>query len=99
MTWQTTAWPTTRGFPAASRVTPVRTAERTCRFTTLLVVVIAGCAINPVTRRPEVALVSVAKEKQIGERTAKDVERSMGLLPPSALVTYVEAVGYRLAEA
>lgn len=60
--------------------------------------VASSCALNPVSGRPEVALVSVEREKQLGQRAAQEVEQSMGLVTDPALVGYVEAVGRRLAE-
>jgi predicted Zn-dependent protease len=58
----------------------------------------AGCAINPVSGRPEVVLISVEQEKQIGREEAQKVERSIGLFDDATLQAYVAAVGQRLAE-
>ncbi|HUI27366.1 MAG TPA: M48 family metalloprotease [Candidatus Kryptonia bacterium] len=63
-----------------------------------LCLVVDGCAINPVSGRPEFVLVSEAKEKQMGAESAKEVEQTMGLLSDPALIAYVESVGRRLAE-
>ncbi len=57
-----------------------------------------GCAMNPVSGRPEVALVSVEQEKKIGAEEAKKVEQEMGLLDDAALTDYLDAVGQRLAK-
>ena len=57
----------------------------------------AGCAINPVSGRPEVTLVSETKEREIGETEARRVAESMGLVDDPALIAYVRAVGERLA--
>jgi len=57
----------------------------------------AGCAINPVSGRPELVLVSTSREKQIGAEEAQKVERSVGLVDDAALSAYVTAVGQRLA--
>lgn len=65
----------------------------------LLVVLCAGvgCALNPVSGRPELAMVSQSTELEIGSRQAKAIEREMGLLAAPDLVAYVRAVGDRLA--
>lgn len=58
----------------------------------------AGCAVNPVSGRPEFTLVSTEKEKQIGEEEAKNVETQMGLLDDTRLTAYLDALGQRLAK-
>ena len=60
--------------------------------------VAAGCALNPVSGRPEVMLVSRAQERKLGEDEARRVAASMGLVDAPALTAYVSAVGHRLAE-
>jgi len=55
-----------------------------------------GCAVNPVSGRPEVSLVSEARERELGEEEARRVAESMGLLDDARLVAYVRAVGERL---
>jgi predicted Zn-dependent protease len=57
-----------------------------------------ACAINPVTRRPEVVLVSEATEKKLGAQEAQKVAQEMGLSEDPELVAYVNAIGARLAE-
>ena len=57
----------------------------------------AGCATNPVTGRPELVLVSAAREKELGREEAQRIEQEMGLLDDPAIVAYVQAVGRRLA--
>jgi predicted Zn-dependent protease len=63
----------------------------------LVAVLLSACAVNPVTRRPELAMVSQSTELAIGAEQAKVVEREMGLLGAPELVAYVRAVGERLA--
>jgi predicted Zn-dependent protease len=63
----------------------------------LVVAALAGCALNPVTRRPELAVVSQSTELEIGAEQAKAIEQTMGLVGDVALVAYVRAVGNRLA--
>lgn len=63
----------------------------------LVALLAAGCAINPVSGRPEVTLVSEAKERELGEAEAKRVAESMGIYDEPELQAYVRAVGERLA--
>lgn len=58
---------------------------------------LSGCAMNPVSGMPELALVSVEQEKKIGAEEAKKVQDHMGLLDDRALTAYLEALGQRLA--
>ena len=62
------------------------------------VLVNGGCAINPVSGMPEVMLVSVEQEKQIGAEEAKKVEQQMGVLDDDRLTPYLNQLGQRLAE-
>ncbi len=57
-----------------------------------------GCAMNPVSGMPELALVSVEQEKKIGAEEAKKVEQQMGLLDDAALTQYLNTLGQRLAD-
>ncbi len=57
----------------------------------------AGCAVNPVSGRSEVAVLSSDKERALGDEEAKKVEASLGLVADSALVAYVQAVGTQVA--
>ena len=61
-------------------------------------VIAAGCAVNPVSGRSEVAVISADKERELGEEEAKKVEASMGLVADPTLVAYVQAVGGRVAK-
>ena len=45
-----------------------------------LVTAITGCAINPVSGRREMAVISVEKERELGAEEARKVEASMGLV-------------------
>jgi predicted Zn-dependent protease len=57
-----------------------------------------GCAINPVSGMPEVMLVTVEQEKQIGAEEAKKVGQQMGVLDDDRLTPYLDQLGQRLAE-
>jgi predicted Zn-dependent protease len=75
----------------------VRTAWRIVVGLSLAGTLAVGCALNPVSGRPEIVLVSVRQEQQIGAEQAQQVERSIGLIDNAALTAYVAAIGQRLA--
>jgi predicted Zn-dependent protease len=56
-----------------------------------------ACAVNPVSGRPELVLVSAERERQLGDEEAKNVAATMGLVEDAALTAYVSDVGRRLA--
>jgi predicted Zn-dependent protease len=60
---------------------------------------LAGCAVNPVTGRRELSLVSEAQEIEMGREAAAEVRTGMGLAPDSGLQRYVRTIGLRLAAA
>lgn len=63
-------------------------------------VILVGCAVNPVTGRNELALmnVSVKQEIQLGGKAYEQALQKMGgVYPDSALNDYVNRVGQRLA--
>ena len=64
----------------------------------LLAAAAGACSINPVSKLPEVTLITVEQEKKIGEEESKKVEQEMGLLDDAALTSYVDAVGQRLVK-
>lgn len=57
-----------------------------------------ACSVNPVSKMPEVTLMTVEQEKQLGAEEAKKVEQEMGLLNDPALTDYLNALGQRLAK-
>lgn len=66
----------------------------------LLLVLLAGCAVNPVTGRNELALMSVTPEQevQLGEKSFSQALQTMGgIYPDTALNAYVDRVGQRVA--
>lgn len=58
---------------------------------------VAACARNPVTGQRQFVLMSEGQEIQMGQEAAAQVERSLGLVPDSALQQYVRGIGLRLA--
>lgn len=65
---------------------------------TLLAATLMACSINPVSKMPEVTLLTVEQEKKIGEEEDKKVAQEMGLLDDAGLTAYFEALGQRLAK-
>lgn len=64
----------------------------------LLALLSSGCAVNPVSGRPEAVLISIEKERELGAQEAEKIEKSMGLVDDPEIVAYVEAVGRRLTK-
>ena len=63
-----------------------------------LITLMSACSANPVSGMPELTLVTVAQEKQIGEEESKKVEKEMGLFEDPALTGYLDMLGQRLAK-
>ena len=64
----------------------------------LLAFLLSGCAVNPVSGKSEVALISAEEEQELGAQEAEKVKQSMGLIDDPEILAYVKAVGRRLAE-
>ena len=62
----------------------------------LAFLLVAGCAVNPVTGRRELSLVSEGQEIQIGRDADTDISRSLGLFPDSTWQRYVAQLGMRM---
>jgi len=58
----------------------------------------SGCAVNPVTGRPELSMMSPEREAELGAEAAQQVAASIGLVEDPELQAYVEALGQRLAQ-
>lgn len=56
-----------------------------------------GCALNPVTGRRELALVSESQEIAMGREGAASVAASIGLLPDTGVQGWVSGMGLALA--
>ena len=75
-----------------------RQPVRNLSLVILLAAAAGACSINPVSKLPEVTLITVEQEKKIGEEESKKVEQEMGLLGDAALTGYVDAIGQRLVK-
>lgn len=63
----------------------------------LLILLAAGCAVNPVTGERQLALISEAQEVELGQQTAQQIRQSMAMVDDPELQAYVERVGQQLA--
>jgi predicted Zn-dependent protease len=59
--------------------------------------ILGGCAVNPVSGRRELSLVSASRERELGREEAKKIEATMGFVDDPRLAAYVRQVGARLA--
>jgi len=59
--------------------------------------VVAACATNPVTGKPEISLVSEQQEIQMGQQGAQQVAQQVGLVKDQALQNYLQTVGSGIA--
>lgn len=60
-------------------------------------IVVAACAINPVTGRRELALMSEAQEIAMGRQGSAEVIAGFGLYPDDGVQAYVNGIGQTLA--
>ncbi len=56
-----------------------------------------GCAMNPVSGRPELVLISENQELELGAREAEKIEQEMGLVQNEEFTHYLNVLGKRLA--
>lgn len=59
---------------------------------------ITSCAVNPVTGRRELALMSEAQEIELGRKADADIRRTMGVYNDPDLQQYVQRIGLQLAK-
>jgi len=64
----------------------------------LLVSVMVGCAVNPVSGRPELTLISAKQEQELGDEEAKKIEAGMGFADDTGFTPFLDQLGQRLAE-
>ena len=65
----------------------------------LLGALAAGCATNPVTGKPQLAMMTVQQEIEMGRQAHQEVLQTMGAYEDPGLQRYVEELGQRLAQA
>jgi predicted Zn-dependent protease len=64
----------------------------------LLAFLPSGCAVNPVSGKSEIVLISTEEERKLGAQEAVKVEKTMGLVDDPKIMAYIKTVGRRLAE-
>jgi predicted Zn-dependent protease len=57
-----------------------------------------GCAVNPVSGRPELTLISAKQEQELGDEEAKKVEEGMGFADDTGFTPFLDQLGQRLAK-
>jgi len=62
----------------------------------LFFILSASCAVNPVTGRKEISLISEQGEISMGEKTDVEIKQQYGVYSDSELQSYVERVGMHL---
>ncbi len=65
--------------------------------TALAAIPLGACALNPVTKTPEVVFTTTADEVATGAAAAAEVEETIGLVHDDVLQAYVAEVGARIA--
>lgn len=71
------------------------------RSTSLIAValLLAGCAVNPVTGKRQLSLVSEAQEVEMGKGEVVRAREETGFYPDTALTAYIAGIGMRMARA
>jgi len=59
-------------------------------------VFMTGCAVNPVTGKKEIRLLSTSQEVSLGKETAQQVEKEFGVYHDPELEEYIDGVGQKL---
>ncbi len=61
--------------------------------------VVWACAVNPVTGKSELSLVSESQEIEMGRQNAQSVQQSIGYYDDAAVQAYVAGIGQKMAAA
>ncbi|HEX9902281.1 MAG TPA: hypothetical protein VGB72_05415 [Acidobacteriota bacterium] len=72
--------------------------KKWARFTALFILaaLAVSCAINPVTGKKELSLISEEGEISLGKETDGQIQREYGIYADPALTAYVTAVGQKM---
>ncbi len=65
----------------------------------VVMLVVVGCATNPVTGRRELSLISESQEIQMGRQASQQTLQSMPEVPEAGMKSLVSAIGLRIARA
>lgn len=83
---------------SGTTVADLRAMKKGSRFLfTVLVIVSAACATNPVTGKRQMSLLSEAEEVAIGQQQDAEIRREMGVYDDQALQRYINDIGHELA--
>ncbi len=96
------ATPATGARPTPGNPRLLLTSKKLLRFAISLLLLAlllldAACAVNPVSGRRQVILMSEEDEREIDKREAEKVEESLGLVEAPELAAYVEELGQAMA--
>ena len=74
--------------------------RRAAALAALLVATSCGVrpGLNPVTKTPELMVMSAERERTIGRRIKEELEQQIGLVRDEAMTRYVEEIGGRIAD-
>ena len=72
-------------------------SPRALPFLLVLLIVLPGCATNPVSGKKEVALMSEEKEIAVGRQADPEIRKEYGVYDDAKLQAYVQRVGEKLA--
>ncbi|GAB4372131.1 MAG: M48 family metalloprotease [Calditrichia bacterium] len=64
----------------------------------VLLALVISCAVNPVTGKRELMLLSEAEEIQLGKETDVSIVQTYGIYPDEELTNYVRSIGQRMAK-
>ena len=73
-----------------------RTTKKIAVLSLILVLLGTSCAVNPVTGKRELMLISEQEEIALGKNTDKEIGAQYGLYDDPELLAYVQSVGKRL---
>ena len=83
---------------SGTTVADLRAMKKGSRFLfTVVVIVSAACATNPVTGKKQMSLLSEVEEIAIGQQQDVEIRREMGVYGDQALQRYVSDIGQELA--
>lgn len=71
---------------------------RTASLIVLLLTLLTGCALNPVTGKADFVMMSESQELSLGRQADEQVKKQYQVYPSKALQDYVDGVGQKLAK-
>ena len=65
----------------------------------VVLLALVGCATNPATGKPQIALISEQQEIELGRENDEQIQQQLGLYPDPQLQEYVNRIGQKMAAA